>query len=156
MPKKPKKHNTTKHLIDVKQPRAVVTPQGDKVPRAIVTPNENCQPDFRTDQMDLKGQWHWDNLESSHLQDLLQKIIHSQKLTWQDLREHGSHLVDVSKLISDAQKRLREIGKDDLDQLYSLRLSGQRRIWGIKENNILWLLWWDPLHSVCLSLKKHT
>ena len=33
--------------------------------------------------------------------------------------------------------------KDDLDQLYSLRLTGKKRIWGIKEGNILWEWQWQ-------------
>jgi hypothetical protein len=144
------------NFLGVKQPRAIAPPKRDKAPRAAVTPNEHCQPDFRTDLMDLDGQWHWNNISSLHLQDLLQKIFHSQKLTWQTLREHGSHLVNISELIPEAQKRLIDLKQDDLDELYSLRLSGQKRVWGIKENNILWLLWWDPLHSICPSIKKHT
>ncbi len=70
--------------------------------------------------------------------------------------DNGSHLVDVDNLASDAKKRLREIGQDDLDQLYSLRISGKKRIWGIREGYLLWFLWWDPFHSVCPSTKKHT
>ena len=81
MSKNHKDHNKAKHL-DAKQPRASATPKGDKTPRAAVVPDQNCYPDFRTERMDLDGPWRWDNLKSLHLQDLLQKIFHSQKLTW--------------------------------------------------------------------------
>lgn len=156
MPKNHKNHKKPQHYIDVKQPRATATPKEDKVPRAVVTPNDNCQPAFKAEQMDLDGPWPWNNLNPHHLKDFLVKVLHSQKLTWHTLRENGSHLVDVSELIPEAQKRLIEIGQDDLDQLYSLRLTGKKRVWGIKEGNILWLLWWDPLHAICPSAKKHT
>jgi hypothetical protein len=139
-----------------KQPLAKTTPTCDKTPRAALTPNANSQPDFRADLMDVEGPWHWSELKAIHIQDLLQKIFQSQKLTWQELYNHGCHSVYVSDLISEAQQRLREIGQDDLDELYSLRLTGKQRIWGIKERNILWLLWWDPLHSICQCPKKHT
>lgn len=152
----PKNQKKPKHNIDLKQPRAATIPKEDKFPRAIVTPNDNCQPAFKAEQMDLDGPWHWNNLDPHHLKDFLAKVLQSQKLSWQSLRDNGSHLVDVSKLIPTAQKRLRDIGQDDLDQLYSLRLTGIKRVWGIKEGNILWLLWWDPSHEICPSAKKHT
>ncbi len=139
-----------------KQPRAKTTPTCDKTPRAALTPNANSQPDFRADQLDVEGQWHWSDLKGIHIQDILKIIFHSQKLTWQELYKHGCHSVYVSDLISEAQQRLREIGQDDLDVLYSIRLTGKQRIWGIKEHNILWLLWWDPFHSICECTKKHT
>jgi len=138
-----------------KQPRAIAAPTADRIPRAI-TPDENGRPSFRADRMDVDGPWHWGNLESIHLQAFLQKIFDSQHLTWQELHEKGCHSVCVSELVSDAQKRLQKIGQDDLDELYSLRLTGKQRVWGIKERNIFWLLWWDPTHSICPSLKKHT
>lgn len=156
MSKNHKNYPKFEESMDTKQPRAAILPNGDKILRATLVPNENCPPDFRTERMDLNGPWRWDNIEASHLQDLLQNVFCSQKLTWQALRDHGSHLIDVPQLISDAQKRLHEIAQDDVDQLYSLRLSGIKRVWGIKENNILWMLWWDPFHSICPSAKKHT
>jgi|APSaa5957512622_1039677.scaffolds.fasta_scaffold111010_2 hypothetical protein len=145
-----KKHNKAK------KPRATTKPTVDKIPRAIITTTDNDCPDFRTAQMDNNELCNWNNLPFLNLQDLLQKLFESQRLTWQELRKKGSHPIDITALIADAQKRLCEIKKDDLDQLYSLRLTGKNRVWGIKEGNILWLLWWDPSHSICPSLKKHT
>ena len=36
------------------------------------------------------------------------------------------------------------------------RISGPGRVWGIREEHVLDLLWWDPRHEVCPSPKKHT
>jgi hypothetical protein len=77
-------------------------------------------------------------------------------MTWQEHYKNGSHLVKIVKILPSMQKRLIEIEKEDLDELYSLRLSGKKRIWGIKESNILWLLWWDPNHEICQSAPKNT
>ncbi|HSX38101.1 MAG TPA: hypothetical protein VLE95_04640 [Chlamydiales bacterium] len=106
--------------------------------------------------MDREGPWGWDQFDPLQIKELLQKIFKNQKLTWQDLRNNGSHFVNRSDLCPEAQKRLMQIKKDDLDQLFSLRITGRKRLWGIKEGNVLWLLWWDPEHTVCPSLKKHT
>lgn len=138
-----------------KRPCAEFSPTKNKIPRAILTPSEDCKPDFRTDLMDLNGPWRW-NLCETEIQEYTRNLLSWEQLSWRELSQRGCHLVSISMLIPKAQKRLRELERQDLDELYSLRLSGKKRIWCIKDNNILWLLWWDPLHSICLSKKKHT
>jgi hypothetical protein len=139
-----------------KIPKTFISPVESKIPKAGVFPTDRCLPEFRAEQMDKAGPWGWDVFDPSQIQEVFQKIFDSQKLTWQDLRNNGSHFVGRKDLCHEAQKRLIQIQKEDLDQLFSLRLTGRKRIWGIKEGNILWLLWWDPQHEVCPSHKKHT
>ena len=139
-----------------KQPRADSIPTANKIPRAIILPSESFRPELRADKMDVGGPWNWDAVNGTRLRDFLEKIFSVQKLSWKEIHDGDSHLVDVIKIIPSARKRLQEIGQDDLDQLYSLRLAGKLRVWCIKDNNILWLLWWDPQHSICPCEKKHT
>lgn len=139
-----------------KKPTASAIPIENRVPRAEITPSEQGYPEFRAGKMDMDGNWGWKNFNPIDMQELLQKIFDSQKLTWQQLRDRKSHLVKVEQLTSGSQKRLRDLKQDDLDELYSLRLTGKKRIWGIKDGNILWLLWWDPEHEICPSLLKNT
>lgn len=141
-----------------KIPKAFENPTESKTPKAGALPTDRLHPEFRAEQMDNDGPWGWNEFDSSQsqMQELFQKIFEWQKLTWQDFRNNGSHFVRRADLCSEAQKRLIQIKKDDLDQLFSLRLTGRKRIWGIKENNILWLLWWDPKHEVCPCVRKHT
>jgi len=139
-----------------KIPKALNSPSETKIPKAGNVPNENSCLEFREGQMDTDGSWGWKNISPLQLRGIFRKIFSCQKLTWQNLRTSGSHLVDLKDLYPKAQKRLLQIEKDDQDQLYSLRLSGKERIWGIKDGNIFWLLWWDPNHEVCPSNKKHT
>jgi hypothetical protein len=139
-----------------KIPKAVESPVESKTPKAGEFPTDRLHPEFRAEQLDRGGPWGWDKFDPLQIQEVLQKIFDSQRLTWQELRNNGSHFVNTESLCSDAQKRLIQIQKEDLDQLFSLRLTGRKRIWGIKERNILWLLWWDPDHEVCPSHKKHT
>jgi hypothetical protein len=139
-----------------KAPKSLFNPTESKTPKIGVAPTEHSLPDFKSEQMDMDGPWGWKHFDSMQLQELFQKVFECQKLTWQDLRNNGSHLVNREDLCSEAQKRLTEIQKEDLDQLFSLRLTGRKRVWGIKEGNILWLLWWDQNHEVCPSHKKNT
>ena len=140
---------------DQKNPKKFVSLSERKTPK-IVLHVDSCLPEFKSDQMDMAGPWGWDKFDPLQLQEVFQKIFESQKLTWQVLRDNGSHLVQVDALCSKAQKRLGELGQDDCDELFSFRITGRKRIWGIKDGNILWLLWWDPEHEVCPSNKKHT
>jgi hypothetical protein len=79
-----------------------------------------------------------------------------ETMTWQAIGETGSHFIDVSGLSKSARDRLLAIQQDDVDQLYSLRVTGRRRIFGIRDGGTFRVLWWDPEHEVCPAQKKHT
>jgi hypothetical protein len=66
----------------------------------------------------------------------------------------GSHLVQFDQLCTEAQARLREINKSDLESLFSVRIAGEQWLWGIKDIAIVRVLWWDHEHSVCLRQKN--
>jgi hypothetical protein len=136
--------------------KIVKNPVQSKTAKIGIAPNNRLYPEFKAEQIDRNGPWGWDHFEPFEIQNVFQRIFESQKLTWQDLVNNGSHLININSLCSEAQKRLNQIQKEDLDQLFSLRLTGPKRIWGIKEGAILWLLWWDPNHTVYPSAKKNT
>jgi len=80
-------------------------------------------------------------------------------MTWNEILIRGgtqNHIVSVADLPAANQKRLREIGQSDIDELVSLRMSGRERIFGILNKASLRLLWWDPDHQAYPSRKKHT
>ena len=53
----------------------------------------------------------------------------------------NSYPVKCENLSKKAQKRLKEIGRNDVSELFSLRLSGTIRIYGIRDGRALKLLW---------------
>jgi hypothetical protein len=77
-------------------------------------------------------------------------------MPWRDIAGGESHFVEVDSLAPAARKRLVELGHDDLDQLFSIRIQGKPRAWGFRDGPVLLFLWWDPEHEVCPSVKKHT
>src|SRR5680860_208464 len=104
-----------------------------------------------------EGGWGWQNVSrATVVERILYKLAHFETMTFPDIERavKGSHNVSYDQLCRDAQKRLEERGLEDLDQLFSLRLSGKERIWGIREGNVLRILWWDPKHQVCPSLRE--
>ena len=80
-------------------------------------------------------------------------------MTWDEIfvktKKHH-HPVEVSKLLKEAQNRLLELEKDDWSELYSIKIGGTLRIWGMKDGQYFQVLWWDPKHEICPSKLKHT
>lgn len=67
-----------------------------------------------------------------------------------------NHHVSVRDFIPEAQKRLAGIFNEEYQELYSLRLSGKERLWGIIEGGVFYIVWYDKHHEVCPSEKKNT
>lgn len=141
-----------------KRPRIdpALRPQGGKQPRAaeFEGPSDHLTPAWRFRRTDSDGPWRWRNLPNDEVHSALEKLGHREGLTWKAIQDSGSHEVAIRRLCKEAQRRLTEIKLDDLDQLFSLRLSGRSRVWGIRDHHVLHILWWDPEHQVCPSLKN--
>jgi len=143
MPKKPKRIETPP--LPAKSVRRQYDPSG----------TDHETPVWKVNLLDREGEWTWLKVSAEKLKEVvLEKLKNFETMTWHQLQKRKqSHQVEVWRLCRDAQKRLAAIGQGDLDSLFSLRLSGKERIWGIRDRNILKILWWDPHHEVCPSLR---
>ncbi len=88
--------------------------------------------------------------------DVLKKLKAFESMTWHEMEGGENHLIPAPNLIAEAQKRLEEIQKDDVEEVFSLRINARQRVIGIRRGATLYFLWWDPLHEVCPSPKGHT
>jgi len=86
----------------------------------------------------------------------MEKLHRFETMEETEIRAQGSHPVEISKLSKAAQTRLETIQHDDIDELMSFRLTGKQRVWCRMDNSVMLILWWDPEHAVCPSMKKHT
>ena len=101
---------------------------------------------------------------SFFMDEIYPKLRDFEKKTWNEIEqetkggEGGSklHEIKIELLSKEAQQRLSELKIDDIDSLFSLRLDGTLRIFGIRKQNYLQILWVDQNHEVCPSKKKHT
>ncbi len=116
------------------------------------------KPAWQFRQIDWSGLWGWHKLEANKWQEILTKLGHFETRTWADIKSDGNnHSVDIQNSPNpEVLKRLAEIHQDDIDELFSLRLSGKERLWGILDNHILKILWWDMNHEVWPSKKKQS
>jgi hypothetical protein len=61
-------------------------------------------------------------------------------------QRHKAYPVGI--ICHEAQKRLEEIGLDDLDEVFRFRLASKPRLYGFLVQHIFYVLWWDPEHNV--------
>jgi hypothetical protein len=107
---------------------------------------------------DLGGPWGKEKFAPSDLELIFPKLKSYESMTWKEIKANPTrdHSVSIDKLIKAARSRLEDIGLDDSDDLFRLRLTGTARLWGILVSNCFHLLWWDPHHEICPSHLKHT
>lgn len=114
-------------------------------------------PVWHIGTLDVDGPWGWTEIDKRlFIDDILSRIRNYESMFWKDILGKNSHEVPVSQISSIAQKRLAQINLDDIETIVSLRLASKQRIWGIRVENILKILWWDPNHQVYPSKVKHT
>jgi hypothetical protein len=105
--------------------------------------------------IDKDGPWGFEKISADEFWNkLLPKLRHYGNMTWADLFNHRhNHSVDKKGIIKGAEKRLKEIDQDDIDQLVSIAINGKPRLWGIRQNDEFRFLWWDPHHKIWPTTK---
>jgi hypothetical protein len=142
-----------------KRPKIAIAPEAAKVPRVASDP-ERAKSEFiswRLSRLDLEGAWGWSHLGRADIPRIYDYLRNCERLHLGELMTmKGTEQIPIENLEPPARKRLQEIGHDDLDELWHLRLGGKPRIWGTVQGTIFYVIWWDPDHCVCKSPKKHT
>ena len=149
MPKKGKK----------KKPTQKITPPPKRQPRGIkkVESIEFNRIAWHLRIVDKEGPWGWNSVDQTTFWKVIfPKISNFETMTYNKILGRTHHEVLVSRICKRAQGRLEEIEQDDTDQLVSFHIGGKKVIWGIRDQNIFKVLWWDPNHEICPSAKKHT
>jgi hypothetical protein len=131
-----------------------------KIPRgeSVVGNYDSQQIAWHLRGLDLGGPFGWAGvLQHEGFAELFGALSAFETMTWAEIKaNNSSHSVRVDLLSKAARDRLVEIEQDDVEELFSLRISGRRRVWGIQDRHILRLLWWDPEHEVFPTSPKHT
>ncbi len=144
-----------------KQPKAKSNPQPVKVPRQAIDPDVYAQHKacWAFSRMDCGGDFGWNQATVEDLQVIRDVLCNFETMTWSAIfldAKKQNHSCDVASLSSKARTRLLEIGMDDQDKLWSIRLSSKKRLWGILDRGIFYIVWWDPNHQVYPSTLKNT
>lgn len=128
-----------------------------KRPREAIGTNSE-KPTWGVSLLDQSGPFGR-GISADDAAEILDFLPRMEKLTWNEVlknrRDGGNHQVAVRLICSAAQKRLEQRGIET-DALISLRVTGEKRIWGIRQGSVLHLLWWDPEHEVYPTKRRHT
>lgn len=145
-----------------KKPTHIKIPTQKKIPRGADKARKIGEEhiSWHLGILDKDGDWTWRGIDEKTIwKEIHSKLSEFERKTWNEIlikEKYRNHKVSVSDICSEAQKRLAKIKQDDTDDLISLRLSGEKRVWGIRLGSILKILWWDPHHTVCPSIRRHT
>ncbi len=149
---------TAKHN-KIKKPKSNISPQNEKSVRKRENPEDfdKMLPVWTVGHIDRCELGGWANIsESEFWNDIYSKLKNFESMTWAEIKCSGSHNVKKNDLISEAKKRLDQLRLDDLDEVFSLRLTGTKRIFGMLNKGILGILWYDPNHLICPAPKKNS
>ena len=141
-----------------KRPKAEFSPVATKSVKFSTDPSFKGGPiSWRFSHADKGGPFAWTCFDDpAVLSEVMERLVNIEGLEEHKLREAGSHPVETHKLSKEARDRLVELQHDDLDTLFSLRVTGERRVFCIHHGNIMRVLWYDPKHEVFPSKLKHT
>lgn len=98
--------------------------------------------------IDRDGPWGWSSVTRSDLFLIVARLRDLEGKTLLELDQAGSHEIPKDQICNEAQKRLAAIGQDDVDVLFSLRIGKRPRVWGIRDRNVMRIIWWDRNHTV--------
>ena len=110
--------------------------------------------------MQTQDPYGWHEVSAARLLQINLKLTHFESMTWRDILMNGvegrrpHHFVKLHRICAEARNRLDEIfTMVDFEEMISLRLTGAERIWGIAEGPALRVVFWDPTHAICPSLR---
>lgn len=142
----------------MKKPKAKFSPSTNKSPKAAISPSSflKDRPSWRVRSMEFSDPFGWHIINGSKIIDIQSRLASFETMIWSEIIGPNNHSISKKDICVEAQKWLVQINQDDIDELFSLRLAGKERIFGILEGNVLRILWWDPSHQIYPSPKKHT
>ncbi len=130
----------------------------DKIPKVNEPRNYNKErPVWLLSKIDMDGDFGWKSInERDKILKIIDRLKSFESMTWADIVGSDNHSIPIYNLSHGAKKRLSQINIHEIEELFSFHLTGKERIWGIREEEKCKILWWDPDHLVCPSIKKHT
>ncbi|MDU7692713.1 MAG: hypothetical protein E7K04_00455 [Helicobacter sp.] len=124
---------------------------------------ESQKPSWRFSKMD-KEYMSLEKTEEETLRIILSALKSLESQTWNEIKQsiskngRKSHFIAVKDLCKEAQDRFNAMKLPEIsdDEIFSLRLAGKIRVFGLFLGSIFNIIWIDPNHEICPSHKKGT
>jgi len=154
-----RKKRNKKNKTPIVSPEIEKTLPKEKIPRQSEDINayKKKTPVWQIGRIDHDGKWGWKFIGQKRWEKIiLPHLRDREKMTWVEIEQQSggpkdgsnNHPIPCERLCKDAQKRLEELITEDIDELFSLRVQGEIRIWGIRRERVLQILWFDFEHEV--------
>lgn len=136
-------------------------PSNKKQPRLKENPDNNnsLSLSWQFNLIDIDCPWCFKQISDDYFWSyLFCKLKFIESRTWGEIIGdcENNHYIPKNEIIKEASKRLEIRKLDDNDELFTLRLDGKKRIWGIRDGRVFKIIWWDREHLICPSRKKNT
>lgn len=125
-----------------------LTPKAERKPRATPESDRDRSPVWLVGRIDFDGPWCWTKMDFDALRRVHERLSAFERMTFREIEGKQNHQIPVERLGKEARDRLIELGIDEYDEVLSLRVTRVERVWGLRAPNGIYLLWWDPMHSV--------
>lgn len=125
-----------------------LTPKEERKPRVAPGSDRDQSPVWLFGQMDFDGPWCWKKMDLDAMHRVHKRLAEFERMTFKEIEGKKNHEIPVERLGRQAQARLLELGIEEYDEVLSLRVTQAERVWGLKAPNGIYLLWWDPAHTV--------
>lgn len=87
---------------------------------------------------------------------IITKLRDFEGMTWMEImsasggRAAGtnSHFEDVADLCKEARDRILDLHMEDVDRVFSLRLSSLGRLYGVIDEGVFFIIWYDQNHEI--------
>lgn len=97
----------------------------------------------------------WQAISRVQMLAVIERLKRFESMRWGEIEGPDNHWIEAKDLIRSARACL-ERDWQGADQVFSLRIDGATRIFGIIDHQVFYILWYDPNHIVCPAPKKHT
>lgn len=135
-----------------KTPKYLQSPKTTKTPKYTQNPEgyENKLIAWHFHRMDNDGEWA---CNYKILNEISHRLHEYEKMKWNEVTlPRRNHPMPIKKIERPAQKRLLELKMGDTETLYQIEIKGipkkNPRLWGVRQENIFQVLWWDLDHTV--------
>jgi hypothetical protein len=136
-----------------KQPRSEAETTGEKITKSISQPPayDDKKAAWRISKIQLADPYGWHEMTPSEVSAIRVKLATFEKNTWKELfirDAKWNHRIQSGDLKCPIAKAWMKTNMPDQPFLWTLRLSGAERVWGILSEGAFLIVFWDPNHLI--------
>jgi hypothetical protein len=140
-------------ISNKKGPKALEPVSGQKTPviAESVTVYEDRKLAWRISKIQLIEPYGWHVLDATSVAEMKQKLGSLERNTWRDVfvrDARNNHSIRTDQLKCPIARKWMAEYMPDQPLLWTIRVSGKERIWGIISEGAYQIVFWDPDHLI--------